>query len=282
MKRGPLKWHGGKSYLAPWIIDQFPPHLHYVEPYAGGLAVLMARDPLDERFAIGEKSHQRGVSEVVNDLNSELVNFWRVLQDEEAFAKFLRKSQVTPFSQELWEDLREKTTPQQGKAPDVEAAYAFFVVCRMSRAGNLNSFAPLSRNRTRRSMNEQASAWWSCVEGLPEIHERLRRVVILNEDALKVIKSQDGPNTLFYLDPPYVHATRAGTDDYSHEMDDAAHLQMLEAIKKCKGKVILSGYSNKLYNDTLQGWRRKMKRIDNKVSQKESKEKITEMLWLNY
>jgi DNA adenine methylase len=84
----------------------------------------------------------------------------------------------------------------------VEAAVAFFVRCRQSRAGEFKRFATLSRNRTRRTQNEQASAWWNGVEGLPAVHARLKRVVILNEDALKVIKAQDGERTFFYLDPP--------------------------------------------------------------------------------
>ena len=63
----------------------------------------------------------------------------------------------------------------------------------------------MSRNRTRRQMNEQASAWLTCVEGLPAVHARLKRVVVLNQPALEVIKREDGEKTLFYLDPPYLH-----------------------------------------------------------------------------
>ena len=74
----PLKWHGGKSYLADWIIDRMPPHLHYVEPFAGGLAVLLAKNPLDLRHQWSDKSSEKGHSEVVNDLNQELMNFWQV------------------------------------------------------------------------------------------------------------------------------------------------------------------------------------------------------------
>ncbi len=85
----PLKWHGGKSYLTDWIIDLMPRHLHYVEPFAGGLAVLLAKNPFDERHQFGCKSHERGISEVVNDLNGELMNFWKVLQDEESFRQLI-------------------------------------------------------------------------------------------------------------------------------------------------------------------------------------------------
>ena len=102
--------------------------------------------------------------------------------------------------------------PRHGNTPrndlDVEAAVAFFVRCRQSRAGGFKDFATLSRNRTRRMQNEQASAWWNCVEGLPAVSARLRRVVILNEPAIDVIRREDGERTLYYLDPPYLHETR--------------------------------------------------------------------------
>src|SRR5690242_14260395 len=86
----PLKWHGGKYYLASKIVAMMPPHIHYVEPFAGGLSVLLAKDP-------------EGVSEVVNDIDGRLSNFWSVLKDESAFAKMQRILEATPFSESEWE-----------------------------------------------------------------------------------------------------------------------------------------------------------------------------------
>ena len=78
----PLKWWGGKHYLAKKIIDLMPRHLHYVEPYAGGLAVLLEKDPFDRSLYWGEKGYEQGVSEVVNDIHRELTNFWRVCNEK--------------------------------------------------------------------------------------------------------------------------------------------------------------------------------------------------------
>ena len=157
----PLKWHGGKSYLADWIIELMPRHLHYVEPFGGGLAVLLAKNPFDERHQWSKKSFEKGTSEVVNDLNRELMNFWKVLQNEESFSRFQRIVEATPFSQPQWGEAGARMRPRQDL--DVEAAVAFFVRCRQSRAGGFKVFATLSRNRTRRRMNEQASAWVGCI-----------------------------------------------------------------------------------------------------------------------
>ena len=276
----PLKWHGGKSYLADWIIDLMPRHIHYVEPYAGGLAVLLNKNPFDERHQWGQEAHERGISEVVNDLNQELTNFWQVLQDEAAFSKLQRIVGAIPFSQTQWEQSGQRMIPRHEL--DAEAAAAFFVRCRQSRSGGFKVFATLTRNRTRRAMNEQASAWLNCIDGLGDVHERLKRVVVLCGDALKVIRQQDGEQTLFYLDPPYIHETRATTDAYAYEMDTAAHQALLNTIRQCKGRVMLSGYPNDLYDNTLREWNRHDRQIDNKVSNAASKRTMTESLWCNF
>jgi DNA adenine methylase len=276
----PLKWWGGKHYLAEDIIELMPRHLHYVEPYAGGLAVLLEKDPFDQSKYWGQKSYEQGVSEVVNDINRDLTNFLRVLQREDTFAPFYRIIEATPFSQIEWEEAEARQHPI--KVPDVEAAVAFFIRGRQSRAGAFKDFATLSRNRTRRQMNEQASAWLSCIEGLPAVSARLRRVVILNQPALEVIRQQDGPGTLFYLDPPYLHETRVSTDTYRYEMTDGDHREMLAVIKQCRGMVMLSGYRNPLYDRELVGWRRQDFRIDNKASGAKTKREMIESVWMNF
>ncbi|MEZ6048754.1 MAG: DNA adenine methylase [Planctomycetaceae bacterium] len=167
----PLKWHGGKYYLSQRIIDLMPKHLHYVEPFGGGLAVLLNKNPFDARHQWGEVSYEQGISEVVNDVYGPLQNFWNVMKDTGSFAEFERIVNVTPFSEVEFDDSAEGLIPNVDL--DVEAAVSFFVRCRQSRAGSFKSFATLSRNRTRSRMNEQASAWLSAVGGLADVHDRL-------------------------------------------------------------------------------------------------------------
>lgn len=131
-------------------------------------------------------------------------------------------------------------------------------------------------------MNEQVSAWMTAVEGLPQVAQRLKRVVILNKDALDVIRQEDGPQTLFYLDPPYMHETRVATDAYTFEMSDLQHSQLLEVIKDCKGKVMLSGYHSPLYDQQLSDWRCQEFTIDNKASSAKVKRVMTECVRMNY
>lgn len=268
----PLKWHGGKWYLASRIIELMPPHIHYVEPYAGGLSVLLAKDP-------------EGVSEVANDLNGWLTNFWNVLRDRELFPHLLRFLQATPFSQPLFEtaaDILNKTPLAPTGLDSVTAAAWFFVCCRQSLAGRMKSFAPLSRRRVRRGMNEQASAWLNAIEGLPEVHERLKRVVILNENAAAIIRREDGPQTLFYLDPPYVPDSRSSPDVYAFEMTLANHDELLSVAKSCAGRVMISGYDCDFYRDRLGQWTRHEFDLPNNAAGGDSKRRMTEVLWCNF
>lgn len=271
----PLKWHGGKSYLAKRIIEIMPPHLTYCEPFAGGLSVMLAKDP-------------EGVSEVANDINRGLVNFWEVLRDEYLFERFKRRIEAMPFSEADYKRAAEicgiaafNPSSDQGK---IALAADFFVCCRQSLAGRMESFAPLSRSRTRRGMNEQVSAWLSAVEGLPQVHARLKRVAVTNRPAVKVIKDVDHPEAFFYLDPTYLKETRTAPDVYQHEMNYADHEELLAVLASIKGKFILSGYQSPLY-DTAQvefGWHRIDIEIDNKAASGLTKRKMTECLWMNY
>jgi DNA adenine methylase len=259
----PLKWHGGKWYLARKIVALMPAHTHYVEPYAGGLSVLLAKDP-------------EGVSEVVNDIDGRLTNFWKVLQGDDTFDRFRRTLAAVPFSEAEWE----AAILEDGDA--VERAVRFFIHCRQSLAGRMDSFAPLRRTRTRRGMNEQASAWLNAVDGLAEVHARLRRVAILNRDALDVIRQQDGPGTLYYLDPPYLTETRAAGDVYAHEMTADQHARLLDTIRECEGRVMLSGYRSEMYDRRLSGWTRHEFELPNQAAGGKKKRTMTECLWTNY
>jgi len=249
--------------LAQKIVAIMPPHLHYVEPFAGGLSVLLAKKP-------------EGTSEVVNDLNGGLSNFWKVLQSEEKFSRFHRVLQAVPFSQVEWEDAAE-----EGK-DDVDRAVRFFIRCRQSLAGRMDTFAPLSKTRTRRGMNEQASAWISAVDSLPSVHARLRRVSVLNRDALAVIGTEDKPETLFYLDPPYLSTTRTADNVYAHEMGETAHTELLDTIRQCKGRVMLSGYPSEMYDKTLHDWNRREFALPNQAASGKQKRRMIEVIWCNF
>jgi DNA adenine methylase len=276
----PLKYHGGKAYLAKQIIELMPPRVknpnaptkddpgwvHYVEPYFGGGQVLFANDP-------------EGISEVANDLNRGLTNFWCVLRDESLFNKFLRQMEAMPFSEREF-----ITAIEIGDESPVTQAVRFFVRCRQSLAGRMKGFSGVTTTRSRRGMNNEVSAWLTAIEGLPAVHARLKRVLIINRPALEVIAKHDGPQTLFYLDPPYLHSTRVTTGEYAHEMTTEQHHELLELLTKIKGRFILSGYPSPLYHRFRidNNWGCVDFDIANHSSGAKEKKRQVERLWMNY
>jgi len=292
----PIKWHGGKYYLRRWIVALMPPHLHYVEPFFGGGGILLARDPNRDWMSVDSKKKLpaalQGCSEVANDIHGELINFWRVLQNPDDFQAFHNRIELTPFSEAEFDDAKEKTSGDDSASSEtatiskttVERAVRFFILARQSRQGLMNDFATLSRNRTRSRINEQVSAWLNVIEGLPDVHQRLREVVILNQSAVDVIRKQDGENTLFYCDPPYVHETRSTTGEYKFEMTQDQHRELLDVLAGIQGKFMLSGYPSELYKEweLRHDWKRHDYLIDNKAAAGKVKEKKTECVWCNF
>lgn len=275
----PLKWHGGKDKLATWHISKMPApcdYLHCVEAYGGGAARLFYL-PLE---------HIEGHSEVYNDLNFDLTNFFCVLADPALKQQFIDYVSTLPFSEILFDQcLKYLETVDIKNHLDVTRAAAFFIVNRMSRQGLMADFATLSRTRTRRGMNEQVSSWMSAVDGLEEAHARLRQVVITNQHAEKLIASQDGEQTFFYLDPTYLHETRSAKRAYGkYEMSDDDHESLLCVLGNVRGKFMLCGYPSDMYSSfaAKYRWRHETREISNHSSSAKQKEKKPETIWMNY
>lgn len=267
----PLKWHGGKHYLAKQLIAMMPDqstYTHYIEPYAGSLAVLFARNPIG--------------SEIVNDLHGALTNFWRVLQSEEQAGCLIRILECMPFSEAEYLMTKGKHLLIGDGTSDVRFAADFFVACRQSMSGRMKNFAPVYPNRLRRGMHEGVSAWLTAVAGLPEVHQRLRRVAVYNRDALDIIRQHDTPHTLFYLDPPYHIDTRVTPDVYAHEMTPTQHIALLSVLTTLKGRFLLSGYACAVYDSCAAdcGWKRTEIDVPNRSG--DSSNRAIECVWRNY
>lgn len=264
----PFKIFGGKHYLAARIVATFPAHTHYVEPFAGGLSVLLAKP-------------QQG-SEVVNDLDGLVSTFWTVIRHD--FDDFKRLCDATPFSEIEYNracEMLHKYNAGMGYHR-VSIAWAFFVQARQSLAGRGDTFAPLSTSRTRRGMNEQASVWLSAVDGLTAVHARLRTVVVLSRNAVDVIVKHDTASTLIYCDPPYHPSTRTSPDVYRCEMTASQHVELLDTVKQCRGRVALSGYRCAAYDDALADWNRHDFDLLNHAAGGKAKRRMVESLWTNY
>jgi len=264
----PFKYHGGKSYLARWIIGHFPEHSVYIEPYAGGLSVLLNKP------ACG--------LEVVADVNAGLINLWRVLADRDRCLRLRTLLDGFPYAEPAY-DLAKTLYSSLPERPQDEVQWALLFLCtyRMSRDGVPKcGFAWSERKRGGRPGD--LNAWENMKGRLYLIHERVRGVRAECRDALEVIDAYDDDEAVIYLDPTYPRETRTATAMYDHEMTTAQHEALLERVLRCRARgVFLSTYPNELYSRVLggAGWDYDQKVIKNHSSQAKTKASRVEGLW---
>lgn len=257
-------WYGGKYSHLDWLLPLLPPARHYCEPFGGSAAVLLNRDP--------------SPVETYNDLDGEVVNFFRVLrQDKESLLEAIG---LTPFSREEFESAI--SIPSE-PISDLERARGFFVRARQVRTG-LAQTASVGRwahcvLTSRAGMAGAVSRWLGSVEGLAEIAQRLLRVQIENAPAVEVIQRYDSSETLFYCDPPYVHESRGDSNAYGYEMSDADHRALAETLRNAKGRVAVSGYRCNLMDELYGAWHCTVAPTKPAHSVKSPR---TEALWTNY
>ncbi len=264
----PVAWYGGKMYYARWIIERFANHRVYVEPFGGAANVLLRK--------------AKSQVEIYNDLDSRIVNFFRVLRDPAKFEEFQRKCALTPYAREEFVHLIGLPEP----VDDVERAWWFFVRCRQALGGlGMSKLTPKSWSasiRTRRNLPEGVSKYLSAIDGLEEIVTRFREIMVECRPAIETFDKYDSGETLFYVDPPYLPETRhAGlAATYGVEMTRADHEEMLRVIKNAKGKVLLSGYDSSLYSKALKSWNRAEQVGKSHLTN--SGQTRVEVLWMNY
>jgi DNA adenine methylase len=263
--RSPLRWTGGKFYIADWIVSLMPSHRVYVEPFFGAGWVFF-RKP-------------RSKVEIINDIDDRIYALFKVLSDEELFQRFVEKIWFVGASKKLYYEMlgRLKTS----EIDLVDKAVAFFYVNRFSVSGNLDERFLMWGAKNK-------ALWYEGVkEKLLAIHKRLKGVAVLNRDWKDVVIRYDGEDVVIYMDPPYLLSTRSGSEGiYVYEMSDEEHAELVDICLRLKSKVILSGYPNPIYKRLEEnGWIRLDKEVSENASvvlEKRKKEKRIESVWLNY
>lgn len=262
--RPALRYHGGKWRLAPFILDYFPPHRIYVEPFCGAASIMLRKEP--------------AYAEVINDLDGEVVNFFRVCRDPKLSKQLVREIELTPFARDEFIEAYEVTDDP------VERARKLVILSFMGFGSNAHCRRKTGfRANSNRSVTTPAHDWRAWPKALVEIIERLRGVVIENRDAKDVMLQHDSPQTLHYVDPPYVWDTRSQRSPsdaryrrYNHELDDDGHRDLLGVLKSLRGLVVLSGYPSQLYDEALHDWLR----VTTHAHADGAKDR-TEVLWIN-
>jgi DNA adenine methylase len=229
----------------------------YVEGCFGGGNVLYNKKP--------------SVEEIACETNQSVYLAHYCLQ----FPSFIKRLRETQYSEETFKKSLETYIDP------LDSVWAEYCKRRMSRsgAGEVYSWS----NRLRGGQPECLNAWEGALKNLEKFRERISTVRLYNESILKLLPNYSDPNTLIYLDPPYVHETRQSQREYGpYEWKVKDHRKMARLVNKSAAKIVISGYDSTLYDEILKGWRKEKREIANHSGQNKKKQKRIEVLWLNY
>lgn len=245
--RSPVNWYGGKGAMVSRLMRLIPiGGSPYCEPFCGGASLFFAREPAPV--------------EVLNDLDGDVVNLYRCLQNKETFEDLRHRINWTPYARGEFARAIEVLNGEHDGGLSVDRAWAFFVAKNQGFAGKSDSIGNWGRVFTSSSgMASTASRWIMRQSMLDAWRWRLMRVQIDNQCALKVVRYWDTDGAVFYLDPPYVLGTRVkgSRDVYAKEPDDKFHANLVDTLLGLKGAAVISGYDSPIYWPLeTNGWER--------------------------
>ncbi|MGA5604034.1 DNA adenine methylase [Streptomyces griseoincarnatus] len=259
--RAPVPYFGSKQSIADWIAGLLPAHEHYVEPFCGGLSVLLAKRPSQ--------------METVNDLDGQLMTFWRVLRDQPE--ALMRACALTPHSR-----AEQIAAYQPGdREDDVEVARRVWVRLTQGRSGMLRRTGWRHHVHPAGSATSMPGYLEAYVDRMAAAAERLHAVSLECLPALDLIaKYGSHRSVVLYVDPPYLGSTRGWGRQYQHEMKtDDEHRELAAALTDCHAAVVLSGYDSPLYDELYAGWHRYEKSAA--TGNAKGDRARTEVLWSN-
>lgn len=241
--------------MADKLISLMPVRDCYVEPFGGGAAVLLARP--------------RSRLEVYNDLDGDMVTLFRVLRDRpDDLAAAIA---LTPFARS------EHVVSYEDSGDEIERARRVLIRSHFGHGSSGIHRKTGFRAAGLRAGTLPVHGWAGLPDTIRATAERMRGVVIERRPAIEVMEMNDGPETLHYVDPPYLPETRDAGRDYRHELSADDHVDLLDALNRLSGAVLLSGYASPLYDDRLKGWRR----VEIKARADRAAERL-EVVWMNY
>ncbi|MBL1231101.1 MAG: DNA adenine methylase [Flavobacteriales bacterium] len=261
----PFGYFGSKNKIALQLCSELPPHNCWVEAFCGSAALTLRKKPAP--------------IEVINDIDSEIVNFFEQLRNN--YDALCNTIELTPYAEQ---ELINARIPKENIS-DLERARRFLVQSMMAingLFGEARGGFSYSDSYSRNGHDARVNRWNNLPERLKLVVTRLKKVRIENKDALKLLqKYRYRPATLVYLDPPYLgNRTNGYTIDAN---DESFHVKLLKLSNKAKCMIFISGYENELYNSILtkeEGWEKKTIETTTKDSKGKAHNR-TEVVWMN-
>lgn len=263
--RGVFPYYGGKHYIAREIISYFPNHRTFVDVFGGAGNIILNKP--------------QSPVEVYNDLNDEVVNFFRVLRDHKE--KLIEKLKLTPCSRkEFLNCLEPSDDPIEQARRTFVKQFQGWSGKQVLTPGNWS----YSVSSVSRGISATVAHFYSGIENLDFVVNRMRMVQIECLDFRDIIKRYDTPETLFYNDPPYLHESRTNVNCYAIEMTEEDHLELFRMLSEIKGMAIVSGYDSEIYNKIYGGWYKKTIKtsVNSNNKRKSAVAKREEVIWANF
>jgi DNA adenine methylase len=258
------------------ILPNIPEHKHYVEPFCGTAIVYLHKRPAK--------------TNTLNDIDGNIVNFFRVLQDRDKTRELLRRLRYTPWAKTEYKRACLLLSSNR-EIDEITRAWAFYVAQYMSMKASYYADpngTKFMHHKRYEDGGRHYVTFINKVRRIIEISGKLRNCEILNEDGLKVMETFDYADAFMFIDPPYLSTTlRSKSKIYAKDYDDRLHEKILSLVVGAKSKIMLASYPNALYDQLLDyGWIRidKTKRIcaGNYTSKRKKQLRRIESLYLNY
>ncbi|MGH1387859.1 DNA adenine methylase [Kordia sp.] len=222
MTKTPIAYYGGKQTMIKTILPLIPKHEVYTEAFFGGGAIFFAKQPVK--------------SEVINDLNNLVVNFYEVVQTN--FENLKAKIESTPFSRTTY-CVAYTMYRMPHLFSKLNLAWAFYVATNMGFSAQIGSWAYDKYGKRNRGFQNKK------MQFTDEIFDRLQFTEIECNDACKVIASRDSEKTFHYVDPPYIDMNQGHYKGYTRE----DFQRLLETLSNLKGKFLLSSYGSDILTE---------------------------------
>ena len=259
-----INYFGGKFTFVDQLEKYFPEHVHFVDLFAGSLAVTLNKKP--------------SMIDTANDINGEVINFFRVLRNQPD--ELIALLSLTPISRQEYNNAYYQKDSIES---DLERARGFYVRARQSFYGlgaqRQNKGWHASKTISRAKRPETVSKWINALEKLDSCVERLLQVQIENQHYADILEKLDFPGAFFYCDPPYTLDCRGSKNDYTFDFTNEDHRLLSEKLHSIQGKAMISGYDSELMNELYADWYQvKFPKKKNNIRTKI----VQECIWMNY
>lgn len=260
--KSPISRMGGKFYLRDFLVQHIPEHKVFVEVFTGSCIISLTKKPSE--------------TTIVNDLDSHLITFWKVLKDSGKRKQLIIVLEDMLFSRQVWQEIRSNWKSGIIPGDPVEASAQWFFLNRSSYASDIRCGGFIGYTQGR----NMCKTFRNAIAQLNEAGERIKTWIIENLPFQECIRRFDSPETVFYCDMPYYLLGKRDYYSNSFTLDD--HKALAGLLNNIKGKALVSHYKDDVISGLYSGWNCYEFESFKGLSNGSTKAKTQEILFCNF